>query len=194
MTTIVTTVSSEYATMFADEGITGDYIHPDMNKIIVRGSWLIAVCGEDRICDILQYTIKYPEPPQYLLNKPDDEWFSWMATRVVPIIYKAVEKHLQKSYWGTIGESQVLLTTYGRSFLIGETLGITRAQPYWSIGSGSPIALGSLAGSADAKDWGKYHSRYAKKAIETAKKHDPYTRGKVTGFKSFKDGTIEGIA
>jgi hypothetical protein len=191
MTTVVATYSIEFATMYADEGITGDYIHPDMNKIHRQGSWLIGVCGEDRVCDILQYVVKYPEPPRYLLKKPDEEWFAWIATRVIPVISKAIEKSMHKSYWGTIGDSEVLLVTHGRAFLIGETLGVTRAHPYWSVGSGSAVALGSLASTVASKDWMSYHDKYARKSIVTAQKHDPYTRGKISGYRSYPNGAIE---
>ena len=34
---------------------------------------------------------------------------------------------------------------------------------------------------------------YAKEAIEAAKTHDPYTRGKITGYKSFPSGRIVGL-
>jgi len=191
MTTIVTTHSSEYATMYADEGITGDYIHPDMNKIVHQGTWLVAVCGEDRICDVLQYLVKYPTPPQYLINKPYDEWLKWMVSRVIPEIAKAVEKSLHKSYKNSIGESDLLLITHGKAFLISETLGVSKAHPYWSIGSGSPIALGYLAGNSYEPDWDSLHSAYARRAIETAQMHDPYTRGKIKGYASYKDGSVK---
>lgn len=191
MTTIVTTHSSEYATMYADEGITGDYIHPDMNKISRQKSWLVGVCGEDRICDVLQYVVKYPDPPQYLIGKSDDAWFAWVVSRVIPEIMKAVEKSLHKSYKNSIGESEILLVTHGRAFLIGDSLGVSRAQPYWSVGSGSPLALGYLAGSSYEPDWGTEHSSHARRAIETAQMHDPYTRGKVKGYASYKDGSVK---
>ena len=191
MTTIVTTHSPEYTAMYADEGITSDYIHPDMNKIIRKKSWLIGVCGGDRVCDVLQYVVKYPDPPQYLSEDSDEAWLSWVVNRIVPEINKAIDKHLPKSYKDNMGESQILLVTHGRSFLIADTLGVTKAQPYWSIGSGFALALGYLASVSHSKDWEPNHSTYAKKAVETAQKHDPFTRGTIRGYASYKDGSVK---
>jgi hypothetical protein len=177
--------------MFSDEGITGDYIHPDMRKIITQGSWLIAACGEDRICDVVQYVVKYPVVPNYLINKPINEWYAWMATQVVPRIAAAIEKTMPKAYKNSIGDSELLLVTHGKAFLIGDTLGVTKAVPYWSVGSGSPIALGYLASVSQNKAWEEKHANHAEQAVLMAQKHDPYTRGAVTGFYSYPNGSVE---
>jgi hypothetical protein len=194
MTTIVTTTSTNYSTMVADQGITSDRVHPDMNKIVRQDTWLIAVCGEDRVCDVVQYAARFPKVPLALRGKKIDEWYPWIVTRVVPQIQKAVQQNLHKDYWGTIGESEVLVVTHGHSFLIGETLGITRAEPYWSIGSGGHLAMGSLSEKTTRTDWNSKHAEFAKDAIEAAKLHDPYTRGKVTGYRSYPSGKIMVIA
>lgn len=190
MTTIITTSSSSYATMFADQGITSNLVHPDMNKIVKQGTWLIGVCGEDRICDVIQYAAKFPKVPDALLNKKTDEWYPWIVTRVIPQIQKAVEENLHKSYHNSIGDSEAIIVTHGHSFLVGETLGITKAEPYWSVGSGSSLAMGALAKSQYEPDWKDNHGKYAKESIEIAQIHDPYTRGKITGYKSFSTGRI----
>jgi hypothetical protein len=179
--------------MYGDEGITSDLMHPDMPKIVQHGTWLIAACGEDRVCDVVQYVVKYPAVPNYLLDKDYDRWYSWVVTQVIPRIATAIEKTMPKAYKNSIGESELLLITHGRAFLIGETLGVTKASPYWSIGSGSHIAIGFLADKASAKTWPKTFTQHAKKSIEVAQKHDPYTRGKVTGYISNLDGSIEPV-
>lgn len=191
MTTIVTTSSEEFATLIGDEGITSDLIHHDMRKIVRQGTWLIAACGEDRICDVVQYVVKYPPVPKYLLKRPADQWYSWVVSQVIPKISAAIEKTMPKAYKNSIGDSQLIIVTHGRAFLIGETLGVTRADPYWSVGSGSHLALGSLTNASKTTTWSTKHLTHAIAAVKTAQRHDPYTRGKITGYISQPDGNIE---
>jgi 20S proteasome alpha/beta subunit len=190
MTTIVTTQSKSYAVMVSDQGITSDLIHPQMPKIVKQGTWLIGVCGTDRVCDVIQYATKLPKPPATLTGKNIEDWYPWIVTRVIPVIQKAIQENLHKDYWNTLGESQAIIVTHGKAFLIGETLGLTKAHPYWAIGSGSHLAMGCLSQKVTAVDWKNRHSTYAKEAIEVAKLHDPFTRGEVTGYKSYASGKI----
>jgi hypothetical protein len=193
MTTIATTHSQNYATMVADQGITGDLIHPDMNKIVKQGTWLIGVCGEDRICDVIQYGVKFPKVPETLSVKNLEEWLPWIVTKVIPLIQDAVHENLHKDLWNTIGESEILLVSHGRAFLVGDTLGVGVAEPYWAIGSGSHLAMGSLAEKNSRPDWKVQHAVFAKNAVEVAERHDPYTRGKILGYKSYPSGKLTAI-
>lgn len=191
MTTIVATHSSNYAAMLADQGITGDLMHPDMHKVVRQGTWLIGVSGEDRVCDIVQYAVVFPKIPQSLVGKPIEKWYPWVVKQVIPKIGAAVDNNLAKSYRGTLGESQALLMTHGHSFLLSEGLGLTKAEPYWAVGSGSHLAMGHLAGAIkDYEDWEWTHYEVANEAVKTAQTHDPYTRGKISGFQSFPDGRV----
>jgi ATP-dependent protease HslVU (ClpYQ) peptidase subunit len=190
MTTIITTSSKNYATMIADQGITSDLMHPDMNKIVKQGTWLIGLCGEDRVCDVVQYATRFPKVPETLLNKTTDEWYPWVVTKVVPVIQQAVEENMHKSYHNSIGDSEAVIITHGRCFLIGDTLGVTKAEPYWAIGSGGALGMGALASNQYEPDWHNEHDEYAKRAIEVAQLHDPYTRGKITGYRSLPTGKI----
>ncbi len=192
MTTIATTVSSNYASIFADQGITSDVIQPDMSKIVRQGTWLIGVCGDDRVCDVVQYATKLPAVPQNLIGKPIEDWYPWIVTKVVTQIQNTVQEHLHKDNWN-LGESSVLLVTHGHSFLISESLGVSKAEPYWAIGSGAQLALGVLSDSYAGTTWQSKHSDYAKHSVEVAQRHDPFTRGKVTGFKSYPSGKITEI-
>ena len=194
MTTIVTTTSTRYSVIVADQGITSDLVHPDMSKIVKQGTWLIGVCGESRVCDVLQYAVKYPKVPVTLRGKKIDEWFVWIVTRVVPQIQKTIQQNLHKDLWGTLGDSEAIITTHGHSFLLGETLSVTKAEPYWSIGSGGHLAMGSLTDKLVKIDWESKHSDYAKEAIEVAKVHDPYTRGRVSGYLSYPSGKIIAVS
>lgn len=190
MTTIVATCSANFVTLAADSGITSDLIHPDMNKITTHGSWLVAVSGEDRVCDVLQYTVTYPKPPVTLLNQGTDAWLAWVVRKVVPAISAGIESNLHKSYHSSLGDSQALLVTHAKAFLISDTLGVTLADPYWSIGSGSHLAMGYLSSMMYASDWHKNHDLIAKMAVESASIHDPYTRGKISSYTSHHTGKI----
>ena len=192
MTTIATTVSSNYASIYSDQGITSDLIHPEMNKIVRQGTWLIGVCGDDRACDVVQYATKFPKVPDTLIGKPIEEWYPWIVTKVITQIQNAIQEHLHKDNWN-LGESSVLLVTHGHSFLVSETLGVVKAEPYWAIGSGSQLAMGALSQKRNEADWRTSHGDYAKQAVEVAEIHDPFTRGKVSGYKSYPTGKITEI-
>lgn len=194
VTTIVTTTSGNYTAIVADQGITSDRMHPNMNKIVRQDTWLIAVCGEDRVCDVIQYATVFPKVPATLIGKKSEEWYGWIVTKVIPQIQKAVQENLHKDDWNTLGESEALIVTHGRSFLVGETLGITKSEPYWSIGSGGHLAMGSLAEKKFLPDWNTKYAKYAADAIKVAQLHDPYTRGDITGFRSHTSGKITVIS
>jgi len=190
VTTIVTTTSARYATLFADQGITGDYIHPDMGKIIQQGTWLIGVAGDSRVCDVLQYGVKYPKPPESLVKKPIEDWYGFIVTKVIPAIAKATSEQLPKNDGNTLGDSDLLLVTHGKAFFIGASLGLIKATPYWAIGSGEGLALGVLSTHGANADWDNAHKHFAMEAMAAAKKHDPYTRGAITGWISYPTGRV----
>lgn len=193
MTTIVTTSSPGYAAIVADQGITGTLMHPEMGKVVRQDTWLIGVSGEDRVCDVIQYAVKYPKVPATLSGKKLEEWYAWVVTRVIPQIQKVTQEDLHKDYWNTIGESEILLVTHGKCFLVGGTLGVTKAEPYWAIGSGGQLAMGVLSQKIQNPDWKTKHGSYAAESVEVAKIHDPFTRGPVSGYKSYSSGKIVAI-
>lgn len=182
MTTIVTTTGSNWATLAADKGITSDLVMPDMSKIVQQGKWLIGVAGDIRACDILQYGIKYPNPTR-MANKPKSEWFSFMVTKVVPLIKTAIKGETDQDF-------EAILVSYGKAFLITADLGVLDAAPYWAIGSGAKLALGHLANAQYAEDWHKNHDLFARQAVQTASMHDINTRGGVDVFTSHHTGHI----
>jgi 20S proteasome alpha/beta subunit len=180
MTTIITTTGNNFATLTADQGITSDLIHPDMPKIVQQDTWLIGVAGSARVCDQLQYSIEYPEPPVEVVKS--GQWMKWIVTKVIPLIdYVVKDKEM---------DAEALLITHGKAFLIGEDLSVLTAQPYWAIGSGADLALGSLADRQYAPDWNKNHDLSARRAIESASMHDPNTRGSITQYRSYTNGKV----
>jgi hypothetical protein len=180
MTTIITTTGNNFATLTADQGITSDLIHPDMTKIVQQDTWLIGVAGSARLCDQLQYSIEYPKPPIEVAKT--GEWLKWIVTKVVPLIEPILKD-------GEM-EAEALLVTHGKAFLIGENLSVLRAKPYWAIGTGADLAIGSLADRSYVGDWNKNHDLAAQRAMEAASMHDPNTRGTVDQFKSYGSGKV----
>ena len=180
MTTIVTTSGNNFATLTADQGITSDLIHPDMPKIVQQDTWLIGVAGSARICDQLQYSIEYPKPPIDVVKS--GEWIKWIVTKLIPLIdYVVKDKEM---------DAEALLITHGKAFLIGEDLSVLTAQPYWAIGSGADLALGSLADKQYERDWHKNHDLSALRAMEAASMHDPNTRGSLDQYRSYTNGKV----
>ena len=180
MTTIITTTGNNFATITADQGITSNLIHPDMHKIVQQDTWLIGVAGSARVCDQLQYSIEYPKPPVEVVKS--GEWMKWLVTKVIPLIDDTVKD--------TEMEAEALLITHGQSFLISENLSVLTAKPYWAIGSGAELALGSLAEKQYKPDWNKNHDLSALRAIESASMHDPNTRGTITQYRSYGNGKV----
>jgi len=180
MTTIVTTTGNNFATLTADQGITSDLIHPDMNKIVVQDKWLIGVAGSARVCDQLQYSIEYPKPPVDVIRS--GTWLKWLVTKVIPLIDDTIKDSEM--------DAEAILVTHGKAFLISENLSVLSAKPYWAIGSGADLALGSLADRQYANDWNKNHDFSALRAMECASMHDPNTRGTLDQYRSYTTGKV----
>jgi 20S proteasome alpha/beta subunit len=180
MTTIITTTGNNFATLTADQGITSNLIHPDMHKIVQQDTWLIGVAGSARVCDQLQYSIEYPKPPVEVVRS--GEWMKWLVTKVIPLIDDTVKD--------TEMEAEALLITHGQAFMISENLSVLTASPYWAIGSGAELALGSLADKQYKPDWNKNHDLSALRSIEAASMHDPNTRGSISQYRSYTNGKV----
>ena len=183
--------------MMSESGITDESFTtaPPMNKIIRQGDWLIAAAGADRVCDVLQYVIKYPTVPPTLKKKTDDaSWYEYLAKRIIPLIRKVAQDELTldtKDGVAELPESELILVTHGKAFSISNTLGISRCTPYWAIGSGGSLALGSLATAfRKHKDWKTNHPTYLYEAIQTAITHDSFSHPPIYGWVSLPSGVI----
>jgi ATP-dependent protease HslVU (ClpYQ) peptidase subunit len=196
MTTIAVTCASDRCVIMSESGITDESFHtaPPMNKIVRQGDWLIAAAGADRVCDVVQYLTKYPVIPPTIKHKEDEqEWFRFVAKRVVPVIRKTAQEELSldvKDGVAELPESEIMLVTHGRAFSISNTLGISKVEPYWAIGSGGSLALGSLATTQTNKDWNTRLHIYTQKAIQVAIKHDSFSHPPVYGYISHRSGKI----
>jgi 20S proteasome alpha/beta subunit len=188
MTTIVTTTGNNFAAIYADSGLSSDLIHHDVRKITQQGTWLIGCAGDARQADLIHYAVKYPKPPQSLLNKPTQEWFGWIVLNVIPKIEAALELKDKDDY-----NFEILLITHGRAFYIATSLSVSHAEPYWAVGSGSHLAIGYLSHAQYKDNWSKDHDFIAKYAVSIAQIHDEATRGKIHGYISNKDGSVRGV-
>ena len=197
MTTIAITWSPTHCTIMSESGITDESFHtmPGMNKIVRQNEWLIAVAGADRSCDVLQYITKYPPVPATLKNETDDmQWYKWMVKRVIPIIRKSAQQELTldtKDGVAEIPESELILITHARAFGISSTLGVSKLEPYWAVGSGGSIALGALAAYTNNQDWKTNHTHYCYKSVEAATKHDSFSHKPIRGYTSLPNGKIK---
>ena len=151
-----------------------------MPKIVQQDTWLIGVAGSARLCDQLQYGIDYPKPPIDVVKS--GAWLKWLVTKVIPLIdYVVKDKEM---------DAEALLITHGKAFLIGEDLSVITAQPYWAIGTGADLAIGSLADKQYKPDWHKNHDLSALRAMESASMHDPNTRGTIDQYRSYTNGKV----
>ena len=180
MTTIITTTGNNFATITADQGITSNLIHPDMHKIVQQDTWLIGVAGSARVCDQLQYSVEYPKPPLDVVKSGN--WIKWIVTKVMPLIDNKIKDSEM--------DAEALLITHGKAFLISENLSVLTASPYWAIGTGAELAIGSLAEKQYAPGWHRNHDLSALRAIESAGMHDPNTRGTIDQYKSYNNGKV----
>ena len=180
MTTIITTTGNNFATLTADQGITSNLIHPDMHKIVQQDSWLIGVAGSARVCDQLQYSIEYPKPPIDVVKSGN--WIKWLVTKVMPLLDNKIKDSEM--------DAEAILITHGQAFLISENLSVLTAKPYWAIGSGAELALGSLSEKQYLPGWHRNHDLSALRAIEAAGMHDPNTRGTVDQYRSYTNGKV----
>jgi hypothetical protein len=180
MTTIITTTGNNFATLTADQGITSNLIHPDMHKIVQQDSWLIGVAGSARVCDQLQYSIEYPKPPIDVVKSGN--WIKWLVVKVMPLVDNKIKDSEM--------DAEALLVTHGKAFLISENLSVLTASPYWAIGSGAELAIGSMVDKQYLPGWHRNHDLSAIRAIEAASMHDPNTRGTVDQYRSYTNGKV----
>lgn len=198
MTTIAIAWTDKVCHVACESGITDESFHtmPPMNKIVQQHEWLIAAAGADRTCDVLQYMTKYPTVPPKLKTKVKDEiWYEWLAKRIIPIIRKSAnnEQSLDtKDGVAELPDSELILITHGKAFGISASLGISRLQPYWAIGSGGSLALGSLATNyKHTKEWNNNCKNYLIEAIRVAVRHDSFSHAPIHGYSSYASGRIE---
>jgi ATP-dependent protease HslVU (ClpYQ) peptidase subunit len=168
MTTIIAFQGPDFAILGADSQITdGDKrtLSPSTPKIAKIGKYLFAVSGDCRPGDILMYNWK---PPLYDGTDP----VKFMGKKIIPsilIAFKANSYDFEKE-----GVSFSFLIAFaGNIFEIGDSLDICQSiDNLYGIGSGSPYALGFLAGTIpnlSKDDWAQAEFI---QALEISAKYD----------------------
>lgn len=167
MTTIVGVVKNGHVIMGADSLVTaGDrkYIHPQMPKITNNNGYLVAGAGDVAACDILMYTW-IPPMPSVSQRK---NIYKFMITDVVPSMREALEENGYKIDPNDKEAGfEILLALDGELFSISSDFSVIMDESgFYSIGSGSSFALGSL-----------HTGGTVEKSLEVAEKLSPYTAG-----------------
>jgi ATP-dependent protease HslVU (ClpYQ) peptidase subunit len=152
MTTVIGFQGPDFAILGADSQITdGDkrIISPSTPKIAKLGKYLFAMAGDVRPGDILAYNWK---PPAYDGTDP----VKFMGKKIIPSIiatFRANGYDFEKEN----NSFNFLLAFAGNIFQIGDSLDINQSHDgLYGIGSGSPYALGYLAGTVPnlaTPDW-----------------------------------------
>ena len=200
MTTLVATVSSDYALILSESQISDDYSYlrmpSDNIKVVKNGNWVIAGAGWSRPHDVVQYVMKWPNVPKSVVSQGQQAIAIWIIKHVIPKLSEVLEKNksidLEKGT-AAMNDAEFLLATHGYLFVLDGGFGITPIQDYFVAGSGGKIALGAIAVQRDLnpKKWKESHDIMNKKAIEQSIKFDLYSSGTIRGYKSFHQGGVQ---
>lgn len=146
-------------------------------KVVQNGPFLIGAAGDLRAINILTHSFS-PPTPRASANGPLLDKF--ISVEFVPALREALEKHgyatSGRDFSGTAEfASELIVCVGGRIYQVdGDYSWISEASGLYSVGSGSPYALGALT----ATKWGRstLSARNAiLKALSVASKFDPNT-------------------
>lgn len=155
MTTLIGLQFGDRCEIFADSRVTDDngriYSHPDMKKIVQKGSYLISGSGEVVPCDIAQ---SIWEPP-HIPAKYKSDIYSFMIAKVMPSLrrcltengYNFDEDHDSKKDGQRF---HLLIACNGELFDIDQELSVSRSElGIYTAGSGGEYAMGAILAGAD---------------------------------------------
>lgn len=134
------------------------------DKVFVNNSVIFGVSGAVRDANILQFA-KIPSPKDVKKKKIDE----WVVTKLIPAMQKALRE--SGSLYTNNGESgsnnHTLVAVKNRVYKISSDFAMIRnVSGNYSVGSGSPYAMGALLAGADVAT-----------ALEVAAELDSYTGG-----------------
>lgn len=164
MTTIVAVQSPDGVTFGTDSLVTSNrkYNHPKMEKITIRGPYIIAGSGEVAACDIAQHIWEPPIPTT--VDKKD--LYHFMIAEVIPSLKKCFKESEYK--WDAEDDETkfaFLIAVEGEVFEIADDLSVCLdTAGIYGVGSGSSLAIGALRAGASLA-----------KALKIASDVDPYT-------------------
>jgi hypothetical protein len=198
MTTLTATISNKFACLLAESQLTDDASHIRMQtecqKVFNIDSWVFSGSGWNRPGDILAYQMKWPVVPKTATHS-EQSLTSWIVKNLVPKIEIALTKHKAIDYdKGTaLQDSEFLISTYGRVWLLDEGFGITPIKDFYISGSGGKIALGAIGALRDMNRtyYDAHHDQVALQGIKQAIAFDLYSSGKVHGYCTYPTGEVK---
>ena len=178
MTTIVAIQYEDHVVIGADSQVTATrkFSHPRMVKVSERGQYLIAGAGLSSACDIAQHIWIPPKPTV----EDRKDLYHFMIAKVVPSLKQCFKDNDFRLEGDKDEETRFafLIAIGGEVFDLADDFAVSLDDSgYYSIGSGSSIALGALA-----------HGATIEEALEIAAKKDTYTSAPFYFYKQVKRG------
>lgn len=176
MTTVVGIQKVDGCVLVADSRTTGEtgrpYSHILVQKITMRGEFLIGGAGDPQACDIVQHIWEIPEFVE------DEDAYRFMVTKVAPSIRTCLKDNgYEKDKDDKDSGFVFLLAFRGTIYELDETFTISMTDSgIYGIGSGSKYAIGALQAGAD---W--------QTAMEIAERNDIYTAAPFCLFQQDKN-------
>lgn len=173
MTLVIAQQEAGRVIMGADSAAgSTDEIHtyPDLEKIFRRGPYLVGVCGSWLICQVVNYLVEWPEPPD------SGDLLPFLFGEVVPEIRRAVKAadalHGAPTF---LGDKTVLLVGLrGQLFIITSDLSVVRSAGLSCIGSARQYGYAAMHALKAAKI--KSARRRIEMALETAAEFSNFVR------------------
>ena len=157
----------------ASESESGLISTTKMPKVFKKDEYLIGYAGSFRMGKFIQYSVEFPKPPSWA--KTPDKIDEFMNGHLIPHIRKQVKEHELEG--GEKEEFNFIIGLRGSIFEIDDVWAAYEpATDYISIGSGSPVALGSLYSTAG---WSNPKKRI-QIALESASKYNIYVSAPFT--------------
>jgi hypothetical protein len=197
MTTLTATVSDSFACLLSESQLSDDekYLKITCDKVFQSGSWIFSGSGWNRPHDVLAFQMKWPEPSKTIVNQ--NKLLPWIVKNLVPKIISVLRLNnaIDIDKGTALSDSEFLIATHGKVFLIDAGFGVTPIEDFFISGSGGKLALGALSGFKQLvpDKWQQDHDQLSKIAIEQAIKFDLYSSGVVKGYRSYPSGKVEPV-
>lgn len=198
MTTLTATVSNSFACLLSESQLSDDekYLKMTCDKVYTSGSWIFSASGWNRPHDVVAYQLKWPEPPKNVTTTYD-KFTPWIVKNLIPKMTDVLRKNnaIDLDKGTALLDSEFLIASHGKIFLIDMGFGVTPVTDYFISGSGGKLALGALGAlrQIKPKEWEDGHDHLSKIAIQQAIKFDFYSSGDIKGYRSYPNGTVDTI-
>lgn len=172
MTCIVALRHDKGVTLGADrQGTAGWSPHRSAHpKISEQNGVLVGVSGSIRLAQVIRHELDWDDVTMRL--RADDDPHTWAVKKLVPAIRNILSTHAALHTENSVAEfhhSAAIFAVRSRIFELGSDLQVyENAEPYAAIGSGAPVARGSLFST----EWMKDASERCRIALEAAAQWD----------------------